>query len=145
MTQQVQIFRCNDDGTAQVLCVRESACSGDCHKCAGCGAVKQTLEVTARNPIGAKPGDRVIMESETGPVMAAAFMLYVLPLVLFFLGYALGSTYGAGALTAGAGFALGIGVVVCYDRLVVQKQKPVYTITGYPHQYGEAEKEGEQL
>ncbi len=143
MTQTVRVYQCNDDGTAEVFCVRESACSGDCHKCAGCGAVKQTMQITANNPIGAKVGDEVIIQSKTGPVMAAAFMLYVLPLVLFFLGYLLGSLYGAPALTACAAFALGIGAVVAYDRLVVKKQNSVYTIIGYPHKYGEVY-EGEE-
>ncbi len=142
MTQQVRIFQCNPDGTAQVFCVRESACSGDCHKCAGCGAVKQTVQVTARNPIGAKPGDEVVIESKTGPVMAAAFVLYILPLVLFFLGYALGAVYGGGALTACIGFLLGIVAAVAYDRMVVKKKETVYTITGYAHKYGKPE-EGE--
>ena len=32
------------DGRVEVLIARKSACSGDCHKCAGCGAVEQTLE-----------------------------------------------------------------------------------------------------
>lgn len=143
MTQTVRVFRCNSDGTAEVFCVRESACSGDCHKCSGCGAVKQTMRFTARNPIGARPGDEVVVESKTGPVMAAAFVLYVLPLVLFFLGYALGTIWSKGTLMALLGFALGIAAAVLYDRLVAKKQDTVYTITGYPHSYGDAAKEGD--
>ena len=143
MTQTVRVFRCNDDGTAEVFCVRESACSGDCHKCSGCGAVKQTMRFTARNPIGARAGEEVIVESKTGPVMAAAFVLYVLPLVLFFLGYALGSLYGQPALTACGAFVLGILGAIAYDRLVAKKQNTVYTITGYPHKLGEAYEEGD--
>ncbi len=143
MTQNVRIYQCNPDGTAEVFCVRESACSGDCHKCAGCGAVKQTVQVTARNPIGARVGDEVVIESQTGPVMAAAFALYVLPLLLFFLGYALGTLYNAPALTACGAFLVGIGAAVAYDRLVVKKQKTVYTITGYAHKYEQPQEEGE--
>ncbi len=143
MTQTVRVMKNNPDGTAEVFAFRESACSGDCHKCAGCGAVKQTVRVTARNPIGARPGDEVIIESETGPVLAAAVVLYMVPLVLFFLGYALGSLWGIGALAACLAFALGIAGAVCYDRLVAQKRKPVYTITGYPHKLGNTREEGE--
>ena len=58
MEQLVRVRRLNEDGTAQVIHVRQSACSGDCHKCAGCGAVEQTLLVEARNPICAAPGKR---------------------------------------------------------------------------------------
>ena len=51
------------DDTAIISVRRESACSGDCHKCAGCGAVTQTLQIRARNLIGARKGDKVYFES----------------------------------------------------------------------------------
>lgn len=140
MTQQVRIRKCNSDGTAEVIHIRESACSGDCHKCSGCGAAKQAVILTARNPIGAREGEMVILSSRSGPVLAAAMVLYVLPLVLFFAGYGLGAAlWGKGALGAVLGFAAGIVIAVAYDRLIAAKQKTVYTITGYPHKYdGEA-------
>ena len=87
--------------------------------------------LTARNPIGARPGDLVVIRSESGPVLTAAAVLYVLPLVLFFLGYILGMTWQLGALVGGLAFALGIALAVAYDRLVAKKRKTVYTITGY--------------
>ena len=133
MQQTAKIRKCNDDGTAEVIHIRQSACSGDCHKCSGCGAAKQTLLLTARNPIGAKPGDVVIVESESGPVLAGAAVLYMLPLVLFFLGFFLGSGWDLGALAGGVGFVLGIVLATLYDRLVAKKKKTVYTITGYAH------------
>ena len=132
MEQLVRVRQTYDDGTAQVLLVRESACSGDCHKCSGCGAAKETLLILAENPIGAKPGELVKLRSETAPVMKAALVLYILPLVLFFAGYFLGaSLWGLGALIGCLAFATGIGLAVAYDRLVAGKRKPVYTIFGY--------------
>ena len=91
MEQIVRVKETFPDGSATVLLVRESACSGDCHKCSGCGAAKETMIFTARNEIGATRGDLVKVESATGPVMKAATVLYVIPLVLFFLGYYLGT------------------------------------------------------
>ena len=91
MEQIVRVREIYDDGTAQVLLIRESACSGDCHKCSGCGAAKETLLVTAVNPIRADRGDLVTIRSESGPVLKAAAVLYMMPLVLFFLGYGLGA------------------------------------------------------
>lgn len=133
MKQQVRVRSVHDDGTAEVIHVRQSACSGDCHQCAGCAAAQETLILTVRNPIGAKPGELVEITSHTGPVLLAAAILYMLPIVLFFLGYLAGTTmWEKGALTGCLGFALGIGVAVLYDRLVAKKQKTVYTITGYP-------------
>lgn len=133
MEQLVKVQSCSPDGTARVLHIRQSACSGDCHKCSGCGAVQEKMVFTAQNPIGAKPGDVVTVQTDTGPVLAAAAIMYVLPLVLFFLGCALGSLWGKMILTGGAGFALGIVLAVCYDRLWAKKKTTQYTITGYGH------------
>ena len=132
MEQLVRVQKVNADGTAQVLHLRQSACSGDCHKCSGCGAVQQKMLLTAQNPIGAKPGQAVIVRSETAPVLAAAAVLYMLPLVLFVAGYLLGlSRWGSGALAGLAGFLLGLAAAVAYDRLVMRKKNTVYTIIGY--------------
>lgn len=130
MQQRVKVLSCGADGTAQVACLRQSACSGDCHQCSGCGAVQQTMIVTARNPIGASPGDLVTIESETGPVLQAAAVLYLLPLVLFIAGYLIGMQWGLGGLTGVCAFALGILLAVVYDRQVMKKKHTVYTIIG---------------
>ena len=132
MEQLVRVQKLNPDGTAQVLHVRQSACSGDCHKCSGCGAVEQNMLLTAQNPIGAQPGQLVTIRTQSGPVLAAAAMLYLLPMGLFFLGYLLSYLWiqkgGPGGF---AGFALGIVAATLYDRLVVRKRKPIYTIFGF--------------
>ena len=133
MEQLVRIKEVRGNGTAVVMRVRESACSGDCHKCSGCGAVQQTMLLEAVNAIGARPGELVTIQSETGPVLTGAVVLYMMPLVLFFLGYFVGDTlWKMGALAGCLAFAGGIALVVLYDRLVAKKQKTVYTITGYP-------------
>ena len=131
MEQRAQIQKILDDGTAQVILRRESACSGDCHKCAGCGAVGQTMLLTAQNPIGAAVGDWVIIRSNTVPVLRGAMVLYILPLVLFFAGYALGSVWNLGIWFGGVAFGLAMAGVVIYDRLVSAREKSVYTIIGY--------------
>ena len=132
MEQIVRIREVYDDGTARVICIRESACSGDCHKCSGCGAAKETMIFTAENTINASQGDLVKVESATGPVMKAAMVLYVIPLLLFFLGYYLGTLAGNfGGLGGCLGFVLGIALVVVYDRKVVKKSNLGYTITAY--------------
>ena len=130
MQQLVKVLSCRSDDTVQVACIRQSACSGDCHKCSGCGAVEQTMIFTARNPIGAKPGDLVTVESATGPVLKAAAVLYMLPLVLFIAGYLLGMRWQLGGLIGGLAFVLSIAIVIAYDRLVMQKRNTVYTIVG---------------
>ena len=132
MEQLVRVKETYDDGTALVIHVRESACSGDCHKCSGCGAAKEAVLFSADNPIGARRGDLVKVESDTGTVLKAAVVLYVIPLVLFFLGYWLGDLMGSlGTPVACLGFALGVVIVVIYDRKVVRKQNIGYTITAF--------------
>ena len=134
MEQVVRVISTEADGTAKVMHVRESACSGDCHKCSGCGAAKETLFFTAKNAISAKPGDMVRIEAASGPVMAATVVFYLVPLVLFFLGYFLGETcWNLGGLMGALGFALGIGLAVVYDRKVARHQDIEYTVVGYAH------------
>ena len=132
MEQMVRVKETYPDGTAMVIHVRESACSGDCHKCSGCGAAKEAVLFTADNPIGARKGDLVKVESDTGTVLKAAVVLYVLPLVLFFLGYYVGALMGnLGTLMSCLGFVLGVVIIVVYDRKVVKKKNIGYTITAF--------------
>jgi len=132
MEQVVKVQQVYDDGTATVLHMRQSACSGDCHKCSGCGAAQEAIVLNAVNAIGAVPGELVTIEAATGPVLKAAAMLYMVPMVLFFLGYLLGAMlWEKGGLVGCLFFLLGICLAVVYDRLVVKKQNTAYTITGF--------------
>ena len=131
MEQLVKVIACQPDDTARVMLVRQSACSGDCHKCSGCGAVEQKMILTARNPIGARPGDLVIISSQSGPVLRGAAILYLLPLALFIAAYLVGMQWQLGGLTGLGGFALGLVIAMVYDRLVVKKANTEYTIIGY--------------
>lgn len=132
MEQLVRVDRLMEDGTAEVILTRQSACSGDCHKCTGCGAVGQTMTMIAQNPIGAVPGERVILRGDAAPVLTGAVILYILPLILFFLGYALGTIWNLGAVFGGLAFLLGMAGAVIFDRRMSRKNKCVYTIIGYP-------------
>ena len=135
MEQIVRVREVFDDGSATVIRVRESACSGDCHQCSGCGAAQQTVVFRAVNAIGARPGQLVTIKSDSGPVLAAAAVLYMIPLLLFFAGYILGALlWQQGALTGCAAFALGIVLAAVYDRKVARKKETVYTITGFTSQ-----------
>ena len=132
MEQIVRVHRLHPDGRADIILVRESACSGDCHKCSGCGAAKETMIVTAENPIRAQVGDFVTLTSDTASIMKAVVAVYLVPMVLFFAGYALGAALGiSGGLVGALGFCLGIAFAVWFDRYTAKKEETVYTITGY--------------
>ena len=120
MTQQGTIKKLLPGGRAEVEVTRRSACGHDCAKCGGCGGLEtQTLYVTARNHTDAGIGDRVLIEGESGRVLGLAALVYMLPLVLFFIGYAIGNAAGggaAGALAGGVLFALGIIGAIFYKK-----------------------------
>ena len=139
MEQIVRVHRLRDDGRADIILVRESACSGDCHKCSGCGAQKETMIVTADNPIRADVGDLVTLTTDTASVMKAVVAVYLVPLMLFFAGFALGEVLQwGGPLVGGLGFALGLAFAVWFDRRTAKKGETVYTITGYAPGQGHA-------
>ncbi|MBE6978392.1 MAG: hypothetical protein E7438_07185 [Ruminococcaceae bacterium] len=130
MEQIVCVGRVLEDGSAEVIRMRESACSGDCHQCSGCGSTKQTMVLRVENPIGAKVGDWVVIEAKTSAVLKAAAALYILPLVLFVGGYLLGEhLWQMGIPISLGGLLLGFVLVKLLDRHM-SKKGHAYTITG---------------
>ena len=134
MTQQGTIKKLLTDDLAEVEVTRRSACGHDCAKCGGCGGMEtQTMYVTARNSAQANIGERVLVEGETGQVLGLAVLVYVLPLVLFFVGYALGSVLfereAAAALCSGVLFVAGILGGVLYSRRMKQRREVPLSIT----------------
>jgi sigma-E factor negative regulatory protein RseC len=110
-------------GRASVEVVRAGMCGGDCGHCAD-GCAKRTLTVTADNPIGAKAGDRVFVESDSGKVLGAAVLVYLVPLLLFFGGYSAGAALKLPAAAfGGAGFVLGVLCAVLADRRIRRKKQ----------------------
>ena len=143
MEQIVIVHRLLENGQAEVLHTRRSACSGDCRHCSGCGEGEQKLLLRADNPIGAPVGAEVRVESASSFVLGTAALVYGLPLGLFFLGYGLAAALGRnGPGWACLGFALGMGLAVALGRSGRQ-QKTCYTITGYAFPQEAADSKGE--
>lgn len=127
MTQQATVRRVFDDGTAELAVRRDTACA-ECHSggdCAECAQARQ-LTVRARNPVGAAVGDRVILQTGSGAVLAVAAAVYLLPIGLFFAGYALWRIWG-GVIGALAALLLALAL----NRLVEKKGGLSYEITGF--------------
>lgn len=112
MEQQAQVIRIVSDTVARVAVKRKSACSGDCHTCHGCPHPDEIVMVDADNFVGAQKGDDVIVSSDTGRVLKLAAMLYLMPMVLFFLGYFL-TPGGEGLRLIVGGLAFVIGILIC--------------------------------
>ena len=112
MEQRAQVIRIVNQTTARVAVKRKSACSGDCHTCHGCPHPDEIVMVDADNFVGAQKGDEVIVSSDTNRVLKLAAMLYLMPMVLFFLGYFL-MPGGEGARIAAGAAAFVIGILIC--------------------------------
>ena len=125
MEQIVTVRALYPDGTAEVACRRASACGGDCGHCGGCTNA-QTVLVRAYNPIGAKPGDRVVVESASCQVLGAAAAVYLLPVLFLLGGYAL-----AGGPGGAIGFALGLAPAVWMDRRRRKGGRLLYTVSSF--------------
>lgn len=95
--------------TARVLVMRSSACTGDCKSCGGCRE-ERPVYADADNPIGARRGETVYVETATGVVLLSAVLVYLLPLVLFLIVYFIAQNLGA-ARSVSALIAAGAAVV----------------------------------
>ncbi len=119
------------DGSAVLTARRESACSGDCHTCSGCGAVGQTVRFTAVNCIHAEPGAEVWVETDSRRVLLPAALVYTLPLALFLAVYLLVTALnGSALLPAAAAFALGLVPAFLLDRRL-RRRPPSCRIVSY--------------
>ncbi len=73
----------------------EMEASKDCEACGACSYSREGRMVTpVTNSLRAKVGDSVEIEIEPQVVLVAAAIVYILPIVLFFAGYALGLWVG---------------------------------------------------
>ena len=132
MTQNAIVEKLEANGDALVRVFQKSACGHDCSDCADICGAKRTITVQARNPLRARPGDMVTVETGTGLVLRAAALVYLLPLAVLLLccilGHALGGSETVQALAGLGGLLLGCACAVAINR-VIRRDKPLeYTI-----------------
>ena len=131
MTQSGVVTRLLDNGRAEVSVERGTACGGHCEGCETC-IYDTTLRISAVNELHARPGDRVILESGTVSVMGAAMLVYLVPLLLFFAGYAVGAAFGlpqgSCILASLAGLVIGSLLAVLIGR---RTREIVFRIVGF--------------
>ena len=120
MTQIATVERILDADPAYISGPRKPACGHDCEECAGCGVSGASVYARASNPIGAQPGQKVVVESSTKKMLRIVVLVYLIPVVLFLAGYVITSMLTASVAAqytvAGAGFVLGIVFAIFYDR-----------------------------
>ena len=119
MTQNAVVTKIIDRHTAEVEVERGTACGGNCGACEAC-VFQNVIRTVAANKVSALPGQQVVIESKTSDVMGAAMLLYIVPFVLLFIGYAVGAALGLAEggciLVSALFFAVGVAVNVIYQR-----------------------------
>ena len=132
MTQIATVERILDASHAEISVPRKSACGHDCEECAGCGVSGVSVYARALNTVGAKPGEKVVVESDTKKMLKIISFVYLIPVVLFLAGYlvtlALTDSVAAQYAAAVAGAVLGILLAFWYDRLVKDRGGVSFTI-----------------
>ena len=120
MTQIATVERVLDATHALISVPRKSACGHDCAECAGCGITGTAVQAKALNPIGAEPGQQVVVQSSTKHMLRMIAVVYLMPVALFLAGYlaglALTERVAVQYALAVCGFALGFVPAALYDR-----------------------------
>jgi sigma-E factor negative regulatory protein RseC len=97
-------------GIAWVRTLPNEACAG-CPSCGTCNAQREDAEVEVINEIGARVGDRILVDIKTSAFLKATFLLYVFPIIGLLAGAMLGVQaaayygYDSSACSALFGFA----------------------------------------
>ena len=132
MTQIATVSRIIDSNYAEISVPRKSACGHDCEECAGCGVTGAAVLARASNPIGARIGQKVVVQSDTNKMLGIVALVYLIPVVLFLLGYvvmafltpSVAAQYGV----AIAGFFIGVAAAILYDRKLKERGGLTFTI-----------------
>ena len=93
MTQEGIVTKLFPSGMAEIAVTRMTACGGNCGSCESC-MLQSEVKTLAKNLVSAQPGQRVLIESRSSAVFGAIFLVYVMPLVFFLLGYGAASLAG---------------------------------------------------
>ncbi|MBR0199527.1 MAG: SoxR reducing system RseC family protein [Oscillospiraceae bacterium] len=117
MTQDAVVIKLLPKEMAEVAVTRSTACGGNCGSCESCMFQKE-LHVEARNLIQAKPGQKVVISSKSSRIFGAAFLVYIMPLLFFFAGYAVAALADAGE---------GIRILVSFCSLLFSAAVLVFT------------------
>ncbi len=122
---QTGIVTKQNGGFAEVEITRSSACGESCASCGLCPG--QTAVVEAINDMGAAVGDGVIIDMADKKVLSAAFLVYIVPVIMLIAGYFAGEAIFGGE-TSGiiTGFLLMIitfSIIIFTDK----KRKSRYT------------------
>lgn len=132
MTQNATVTKLLDGRMAEVLVTRLTACGGSCSgSCETC-MMSGEMKVNAYNRVHARPGQKVVIESQSGPVYKAILLVYLLPVLLMIAGYAVGAAAGLTeklcVLCCFGGLLLGAALIVLINKIKSPVSGLSYTI-----------------
>ena len=134
MTQDAIVFKCLNDSLAEVVVTRATACGSNCASCEAC-VFQNELKTVARNLIGARPGQKVLIESQSSKVYGAILLVYIVPVILAVLGcfaaYAAKAEEGIVILCTFLGFILGAVILVLSQRMKKNKNDITFDIVAF--------------
>lgn len=111
---------------AEVEITRSSACGENCTSCGLCPG--QTVRVFAVNSAGAKTGDTVIIDMADKKVLSAAFLVYIVPVIMLIAGYfisdALFHSEGLAILTGFIFLAVTFVILIYADKKLKRRYTP---------------------
>ncbi|MBU3215448.1 SoxR reducing system RseC family protein [Clostridium estertheticum] len=100
------IIEISKDNIAKVKVGRHNECK-NCGACPG----DNSVVIEAKNPIGAKIGQRIAFEMKDTNMLMAAFVVYILPLVLVVIGVIVGQVIAKKFGYSVRGFQIGGGII----------------------------------
>ncbi len=133
MTQTAKVTKAGE--TAVVEISRKSACEmchgGESSACAACGIFTSSKSAVSRaqNPVGAKAGDIVEVESKESTILGFAALVFLLPIALPLIAFLLLSANMTTAIITAVSVFLVTTVTVYFISKVYERKKPVLVIT----------------
>jgi len=90
------------------------------NECKNCGACPgdNSVVIEAKNPIGAKTGQRISFQMKDTNMLMAAFVVYIVPLVAVVLGILIGQVIAAKLGYSVRGFQIGGGIITFILSLI---------------------------
>ena len=131
MTQEAVVTKLLPNNMAEVAVRRTTACGGNCGSCESC-VFQNELKTPAINTAQPAPGQKVLIESQSSRIFKAAFLVYVMPLLTFLLGYLLSVLLGLGEslqiVLSFAGMLVGGVLLVLSQKKLREKDKITFEI-----------------
>lgn len=131
MTQDAVVTKLLPNGMAEVVVARGTACGSNCGNCESC-MFQNEIKTLAKNTIHARQGEKVEIETVSSKIFGAAFLVYIVPFIAFFIGYAIAAAFGltetACMLVSTAAFLAAVAVIVITQRVRRDKDPITFEI-----------------